>query len=360
MRILHVLTSPRAEGTPRLVLDWLTVKEHEQYVLFLNSNPADLLALFREATDKIEMHDTYSKNYLSKCLNITLTVRHASRKFKPDILISWNQGYSHWIVLGARLGGVNKTIVHGGCEPQTKGFKNLLYSYYVHWPLYLMGSKLICASQFIHDTFKRIPLLPKRNIHFAYNCLQYQKFLCSQSVYPKQENIAIVVANLEPVKNHIALLKAWKLVVEKLPNAKLWIVGRGSLRSMLEDYCSQNKLSQQVVFWGERNDVPELLQKAKIFVLPSTSEGFGTVLIEALAVGLQIVASDIPACREVLQNGRFGTLVDVTDTRLFAQKIIEALEHRLQDETKRNETLEYVKQFAPESMVKRYIEILAL
>ncbi len=46
MKILHVLTSPRAEGTPRLVLDWLTVKEHQQYVLFLQKEPADLLNSF--------------------------------------------------------------------------------------------------------------------------------------------------------------------------------------------------------------------------------------------------------------------------------------------------------------------------
>lgn len=358
MKILHVLTSPRAEGTPRLVLDWLTVKDHEQFVLFLNSQPADLLPLFYEATDNILVTDTHSKYYLKKSLTLIKTVRKACLKFMPDVVISWNQGYSHWIIMGARLAGIKKTIVHGGCEPKFDDLRSKLYSYYVHWPLYLMGTKLICASKFIQQKFVQIPYLPASNIFVAYNGFQLEKFILPETERRSSESIAIMVANLEPVKNHLALLKIWEKVIEVVPDAQLWLVGRGSQRDILEKFCRQNKLDHSVIFWGERQDVPQLLWKAKVFVFSSMSEGFGTVLLEALAAGLQIVASNIPACKEVLQNGKYGKLVDVNDKEKFAEALIEAFKLPPLDERTYQENLNYAKQFTPAQMVKRYIEIV--
>lgn len=358
MRILHVLTSPRAEGTPRLVLDWLTVQEHEQHVLFLNSNPPDLLPLFYEATKNVTITDSNRSSYLRKCFAVISAVRKTCSATQPDVIISWNQGYSHWIVLGARLSGVKKSIVHGGCEPHVSNLRGRLYSYYVHWPLYAMGTQLICASDFIRNKFKQIPLLPDSNIFFVPNCFQAEKFFPPQTVVAASEPVAIMVANLEPVKNHRALLETWKLVLEAMPEAKLWLVGRGSLREELENFCRDNHLSQNVIFWGERRDVPDLLWKAQVFVFSSSSEGFGTVLLEALAAGLRIVTSDIPACREVLQNGRYGVLVDVNNRQLFAQTIIEALKQGKLNHDEWQKSREYIEQFTPAAMVKRYLEIV--
>ncbi|MGC8802707.1 MAG: glycosyltransferase [Bacteroidales bacterium] len=357
MKILHVLTSPRAEGTPRLVLDWLTIKEHEQYVLFLNSNPPDLLPLFTTATTNINITDTYHPSYLKKCWAITSAVYKTSSKIRPQLVISWNQGYSHWIILGARLAGVQRNMVHGGCEPIYNNLRSKLYNYYVHWPLYIMGAKLVCASAFIQNKFKQIPLLPASNIFFAPNCFQPQRFIFPLQANQQREPIAIMVANLEPGKNHMALLRAWKLVLKEIPEAKLWLVGRGTMRTTLEDFCRNNGLENSVVFWGERRDVPQLLWKARIFVFSSLSEGFGTVLLEALAAGLRIVSSDIPACREVLQNGQFGTLVEVTNTQLFAEKITENLKIGNLSDIEWQKAIEYVNNFSPATMVKRYLDI---
>lgn len=356
MKILHVLTSPRAEGTPRLVLDWLTVKEHQQFVLFLNRTPTDLLPLFYEACENVSINDTYDSFPIRKFCRIIAKVNRACKEFNPDVVISWNQGYSHWIILGARLAGVRKTIVHGGCEPKFNTLRSKLYNYYVHWPLYLMGTKLICASRFIESRFKQIPLLPKSNIFFAYNCFQIEKFLPPPKVV--RMPIAIMVANLEPVKNHLALLKAWEQVLETLPEAKLWLVGRGSMREKLENYCQENKLEHSVVFWGERQDVPQLLWQARVFVFSSISEGFGTVLLEALAAGLRIVASDIAACKEVLQNGEYGMLVDVNNYQHMAKAIVDALKQPDLSAEEWQKNIEYVKQFSPAAMVDRYLEIV--
>ncbi len=358
MKILHVLTSPRAEGTPRLVLDWLTVRDYDQYVLFLNSQPDDLLELFKYHTSQIFLVNTLGKYSLIRNFKILNNVKKISKEIKPGVVISWNQGYANWIIMGAKLGGVKKTILHGGCEPFYHNLPTLLFNYYVHYPIYLMNTKIICASQFIKEKFTQIPLLPKTNIYKVNNCIEYEKFVRPINYKRNSKIIAIVVANLEPVKNHIKLLEAWKIVRKRIPEAKLWIVGRGSLRNILEEFCNNNNLNESVIFWGERKDIPELLWQSKVFILPSLSEGFGTVLIEALAAGLYIIASDIPACREVLKYGEYGQIVDVNNVELLADSIIEKLKQPEVNEELYSKFLEYVKQFSPQNMINQYIEII--
>jgi glycosyltransferase involved in cell wall biosynthesis len=358
MKILHVLSSPRAEGTPKLVLDWLTVKGHEQYVVFLSSEPADLLPEFKATNVPLELKQALLKKRFRRFHQIVIAVKDSCKKYSPDIVISWNQGYSEMIILGARLGGVKYSIVHGGCEPEyEKSIKNLLYAYFIHWPLYLMKSKLICASKYIEDRFRKMPLLPTSNIFQVYNCLKIEKFINKHSSQ-NSSRIAIMVGNLEPKKNHITLLKAWKKVIIKIPKANLWIVGDGSMRNRLEEYCKENHLENNVIFWGARQDVPELLWKSKAFVFPSLSEGFGTVLIEALAARLNIVASDIPACKEILKNGKYGTIVNVDDIDAFSNAIINALLNPIAEDTIFEENLNYLNNFSPENMVNSYLEIV--
>ena len=77
-----------------------------------------------------------------------------------------------------------------------------------------------------------------------------------------------------------------------------------------------------MVFWGPRSDVPELLGQMDVFAFSTTrDEGFGIALIEAMAAGLPVVASDVPACREVLDDGAAGILVPAGDPAPLAQAI---------------------------------------
>jgi glycosyltransferase involved in cell wall biosynthesis len=86
------------------------------------------------------------------------------------------------------------------------------------------------------------------------------------------------------------------------------------------------------VFLGRRDDIPELLGQADLFALSTTiAEGFGIVLAEALAAGLPVLASDVPACREVLDDGRAGLLLPPADPAAWAR----ALEPLLHDGDRR-------------------------
>ena len=88
-------------------------------------------------------------------------------------------------------------------------------------------------------------------------------------------------------------------------------------------------LDYKKIFLDSRNNIPELLANADIFAFSTTAEeGFGIVLIEAMAAGLPIIATDVPACREVLDNGKAGILVPTKRVDIWTKEITELLDSK--------------------------------
>jgi len=112
--------------------------------------------------------------------------------------------------------------------------------------------------------------------------------------------IIICVASLRPVKRHDLLLRIFAEVVRKVPLARLVLVGEGRYRARYRRLADRLGVAPAVDFLGQRDDVPELLRSAKVYVSCSEVEGLSNSLLEAQATGLGIVASDIPGNREAL------------------------------------------------------------
>jgi glycosyltransferase involved in cell wall biosynthesis len=105
----------------------------------------------------------------------------------------------------------------------------------------------------------------------------------------------------------------------------LLIAGEGSERDGLESLCSREGVDDIVEFLGLRRDVPALLRRSDVFVLPSLWEGNPNVMIEAMALGCSVVASDIPQIRESLVDGVSGVLVRPGDPVALAAGILRLL-----------------------------------
>src|SRR5688572_1521079 len=105
MRILHVLSTPRAEGTPNLVLDWLATGEHEQEVFVLNSKPADLTDRLRAGASWYSEADFFTRGW-RKFTGIANRLRRVCRERRPRVVLCWPTGFANWVCLGARLAGV--------------------------------------------------------------------------------------------------------------------------------------------------------------------------------------------------------------------------------------------------------------
>jgi glycosyltransferase involved in cell wall biosynthesis len=124
-------------------------------------------------------------------------------------------------------------------------------------------------------------------------------------------------------------LEAFELLASKRPGLVILIAGRkGSASPLLEGLRSRSSFPERIHFLGYRDDVPDVLAAADVFVFPSLFEGQGCALIEAMGLGLPIVASDIPVLREAVQDGWNGLLVPPASARTLAQAIARALDER--------------------------------
>ncbi len=138
----------------------------------------------------------------------------------------------------------------------------------------------------------------------------------------------LFVGRLEKRKGANYLLKAYKRVKEEIPESRLLVVGPGTrLRNKYEKYVRRNRL-KDVVFTGHVscNDLPRYYKTADIFCAPATgSESFGIILLEAMATGKPIVASNIDGYAKLVTNGVEGLLVPPRDEKMLAQALISLL-----------------------------------
>lgn len=117
------------------------------------------------------------------------------------------------------------------------------------------------------------------------------------------------------------LLEAVSLVKKRSPKIILLIVGDSPIKDELQNYAKALGMDSHVIFTGSRRDVPELLSAMDIFVLPSLWEGLPNALLEAMAAGKPIIATDIPPIREIVNSEKVGILVPPQNCNAIADSI---------------------------------------
>lgn len=133
--------------------------------------------------------------------------------------------------------------------------------------------------------------------------------------------VLIVVGRLHHQKGYDVLLDALAMVKPMPVCLELWIAGTGEEREALEQQTLTLNLQGVVRFLGERSDVPELLQAADIFVLPSRFEGMPYALLEAMAAGMAVISSDAGEAGTLIEDAVNGVLVPVGDVVCLAERI---------------------------------------
>jgi glycosyltransferase involved in cell wall biosynthesis len=164
----------------------------------------------------------------------------------------------------------------------------------------------------------RVGAVPPSKIVYIPNGIDTSRFHPNPTVrkvvreslgYSEEIFVWLTVGRLEPVKNHRELIQAFCEVVSEYPHARLLIAGQGPLHPVLEQQIAASGLSTHVRLLGIRHDIPELLNAADAFVLPSLWEGMSNALLEAAATALPIVATNIGGNPEVVLDGVSGYLV---------------------------------------------------
>jgi glycosyltransferase involved in cell wall biosynthesis len=142
---------------------------------------------------------------------------------------------------------------------------------------------------------------------------------------PITDSIVGTVGRLVEIKGHRYLLDAARLVLNKMPNTTFLLIGDGYLMTELISHTYALGIENKVIFAGWRSDVPQLINTFDIFVLPSLNEGMGRVLVEAMAMGKPIVASDIGGIPDLVKDGANGILFSPRDVDAMAKGILKLL-----------------------------------
>lgn len=139
------------------------------------------------------------------------------------------------------------------------------------------------------------------------------------------KTIVGVIGRLDPIKGHENLLKAFCICLNHNRNIRLIIVGDGPLRCQLKKIADSLCINDEVVFMGNRVDMPQILSVMDIFVLPSLYEGLSITLLEAMAAGKAIIATSVGGNPEVIEDGVTGILTPPNSPPLLARRILELI-----------------------------------
>lgn len=135
--------------------------------------------------------------------------------------------------------------------------------------------------------------------------------------------LAVYTGRLHEMKGLEYLIRAWPHVLKRVPRARLWLVGEGPDRARLSELIEALGLQGMVHLAGPFDDVEDCLRAANVFVLPSLEEGMSIALLEAMAMGLPVVATAIAANEVLIADNICGRLVPKGDHVALAQAVVE-------------------------------------
>lgn len=202
-------------------------------------------------------------------------------------------------------------------------------------------------------------------LHLVYNGIDLNHFRKNVDVRHKVrkdfavdgEFVWLAVGNLSPQKNFTNLLLAWKLLLQETDrNARLYIVGEGVEKDMLQKQIRNHNLGESVSLLGRRNDVQDLMNMADGYVMSSDWEGFPMVLLESAATQLPIVATDVGGNSEIVRDGESGYICPPKNEHALAaamQKLMTRTTGELQ-KMGRSGREHVQKNFSVESIAKQW------
>lgn len=265
---------------------------------------------------------------------------HYVKTVRPEVVISALETSNIFGAM-ARLVGRYRLVLteHNTPSLHYRRQKDPLLRSYTYWasPFYRLADRVVAVSKGVAEDAIRAYRLPPERVTVIYNLVVTPSFFERMRTpvpppvfYGRAKGPLIVAAGrLSSQKGFDLLLRALRLVLEET-SVRLLLLGEGPERASLERLAQDLGVAPYVSMPGFTPHLPAYLANADLFVLSSRWEGLPTVLIEALAAGVPVVATDCPSGpREILEGGRWGRLVPVEDIQALAQAMLAQLRNPL-------------------------------
>tara|TARA_B100000963_G_scaffold303349_1_gene276563 strand:- start:4 stop:1224 length:1221 start_codon:yes stop_codon:yes gene_type:complete len=230
------------------------------------------------------------------------------------------------------------------------------------------SSYLISVSQYSSQSILSRPGFKHTNkLRFVYNGISPLKNICEADLHSeinidKNDKICSMLGTFEPRKGHKFVLEAFKIVIEKVPEAHLLFAGYGSKKEIenVKDLVNDYGLKKNVHILGFREDKENILLQTEILIIGSQAyESFGYTAIEAMACKIPVVATNVGGLPEVVKDGEGGYCLDYNDVFGYSKKIIELLQNKsLRIEQGLKGYNRYRASFSANQMAKRYYQYI--
>lgn len=215
-------------------------------------------------------------------------------------------------------------------EERSMYYEKNIYHVWIDRLLARFTDKIIVCSMSVLNFTMMQEKIPFEKFYLIYNGVDEEIFSISSAKlelrrrygFSEDQFIIGTVGSIIPKKGHRFLIEAAKCFCAQIPNSKILIVGEGVIKKELEELVQKENLTDFFVFMGARKDIPELMKIMDVFVLSSLQEGFPRVLVEAMYMGLPVIASSVSGVPELILDGESGFLVPPGNSKSICEKIL--------------------------------------
>lgn len=285
---------------------------------------------------------TFEKNYIDELLENGIQIEFVGKKPKKNWLrsaIKLNQLYNKY----------KPNIIHTHLESvsfhvcRSLFFRRVVLIQTIHSTIikypeilrHLMAPRIkrfIAISDGVKTEIKK-QKVKDENITVIKNGIDLKRFGCKEKIIKSDVEAIVTIGRLTKAKNHNNLIKAIRLLKDKLHSFDLQIphtviVGTGELLPEIKTLIDKHELQKDIVLFGVCDNIPDMLHESDIYVMSSDWEGLSISLIEALASGIPIVATDAGSNNEIIDNEVNGLLVPVADSTALAGAIFRLMKDK--------------------------------
>jgi glycosyltransferase involved in cell wall biosynthesis len=324
IKVLEIIGDATLAGAPRHLLSLLENFNYSKFNLFVISTSGPLAGEIKALKKPInlEVIPMHTKYDLGAIREIRATAKHIN----PDIV--------H--VHGTRAGVLGRLAVIGLKVPViytehlwTKQYKipgRIPHNVQLFglWILDMFTNLNIAVSDAVGDFLIENQISRPEKVVVIYNGVEAPKKK-AKPFSRKDEVLLGSIGTLNEQKGMQYLIQAMPKVIKEFPKTKLEIIGEGYYKDRLSKLIRKLKLSSHIKLTGFLNDVYDELEKMDIYVQPSLSESFGLAILQAMSVGLPVVATKTGGIPEVVTSSKTGTLVPSKDPKALADAILDLI-----------------------------------
>ena len=331
-RVMCVIPSLQGSGAERLVVDLVNHLDRSRYepILALGAVEGPYLKEVREDVTIYPLGSTRARAVVPAIVQAVWSLR-------PETVFAL-LGFHFSVALARPLFPPGTRVVfHYGTvasaflkEIELKSRTRAWFYRLLYRTLYRLPDTIVCQCDYMLNDLATNFALPMRKLTRIYTALDMEKIkrLASngESPYVGRGPHLLTIGNMTYAKGYDILLPAFKLVRQRYPHATLTFVGNGENRPALESLTGQLGLEDAVHFAGFQSNPFSYLKHADLFISSSRYEGGPLVVVEAMACGTPVVATDCPSAnREVVEEGVNGWLAKSEDVLSLAETICKGI-----------------------------------